>query len=100
MLATSVVSVSFAPAALAVCLNKSASSYMPLLSRGAFSLAIFPQSAKSIAEHIAAADSSHRFDKGSWTRLEAQGSAMHGLPLLKEAGGTLLCRVDSRMDYG
>jgi flavin reductase (DIM6/NTAB) family NADH-FMN oxidoreductase RutF len=100
MLATAVTSVALDPPSLIVCINKSASAHADLLRRGSFSLALFSAEQYSLAQHIATAESSARFDRGTWREIASDDERINDLPYLEEAQATVFCHIDKEVTFG
>lgn len=95
MTATAVTSVSLAPPALLVCINRAASLH-PVVSReGRFRVTYLRQDQQDIATAFGGGSAGlEKFNHGSW-RLSAPGG-----PRLAGALAHVICDLDARVDYG
>lgn len=93
--ATAVVSLSFDPPSLLVCVNRSASVHRPIVQSGYFCVNPLREVHAPIARAFAGTlNVRTRFSAGDW----AEGCC--GLPYLKDAQANVFCRLDACTAYG
>ncbi|WP_286902992.1 flavin reductase family protein [Vreelandella sedimenti] len=94
MVATAVISVSTAPPALLICVNRSASLHAPLLQQRRFSVNLLSATQADLIPIFAGqVKGSARFEYGQWKDVD-------GLPLLQRAQSNLICILEKIMSYG
>ncbi|GFZ60512.1 Flavin reductase domain-containing protein [Pseudomonas amygdali pv. photiniae] len=94
MAATAVSSVCSDPPSILVCINHSASVYLPLLERGKFSVNLLQTGqAELVSVFGGAVNGPARFESGDWQQDQ-------GVPYLRTAQATLFCSVAQRMTCG
>jgi flavin reductase (DIM6/NTAB) family NADH-FMN oxidoreductase RutF len=94
MAATAVSEVSLDPPSMLVCVNKSASLF-PVLSEGAdFCINILSATQADVANQCASKKGEERFAVGEWSESSL------GVPILKGAQASFVCRHVSKMEYG
>ncbi|MCE0463330.1 flavin reductase family protein [Pseudomonas uvaldensis] len=94
MVATAVISVSTAPPALLICINRSASLHSPLMLSGRFSVNLLSAAHSALVPVFAGqVKGPERFAHGQWEDIQ-------GLPCLADAQSSLICTLDKRLGYG
>ncbi len=94
MTATSVCSLSFDPASVLICVNRSNAFMNALEASGRFALNILSRDDETVAKAFgSSAGREHRFVLGDWYELD-------GMPALKSSLSTIVCDVASQMDFG
>ncbi len=94
MIATAVISVSAAPPAILVCINHTASLYLPCITSGRFTVNLLTdRHADLVGAFSGDVKGSARFQRGRWL-------FDRGLPYLEDAQATLFCTVENRTPYG
>lgn len=94
MTATSVTSVSDAPASLLVCVNSSASIQQAINARGRFCINLLHRGQEEISNVCSRdAEGASRLRVGNW---DTSGE----LPFLRDCLAAFFCRTDHSMDYG
>lgn len=94
MTATSVTSVSDAPASLLVCVNRSARAHDAITASGHFAVNVLSRDQDGISNLCAGGEEGKkRFELGHWQGFEQ-------LPFLSDCLAVFKCQVDHSMDYG
>jgi len=95
MAATAVNEVSMDPPSLLVCVNRSASLYLPLAGKAGFAINVLGHAHEEICGLCAGkAKGEDRFKVGRWARFD------NGVPYLEDAQASFLCRYETALDYG
>ena len=95
MTATAVSELSFDPPSLLICVNQSASLYVPLSQGADFSVNILHSSHEFVAALCTGATKGEaRFAQGRWSHSDA------AIPSLEDAQAAFLCKNDARLQYG
>lgn len=95
MSATAVSELSMDPPSLLICVNRSARLYGPLAAGAGFCVNILHSSQAAIAAACSGLiKGEQRFEHGAWAE------SRDGLPYLKNAQASFLCRNDRSVDYG
>ena len=92
ILATAVSSLSFEPPSLLVCINRTASLHDPLERAERFCVNVLGLGNRDVAEHFMRPDAD-RFGVGDWLETE-------GVPVLRTAQSSLVCRTVHRHEFG
>lgn len=94
MTATAVASVSVAPPAILVCINRDASIHGPIREKGLFCINVLHEGhEKFCAAFGGGRDGEERFQVGEWENGES------GTPMLADAQANLLCRVEKECEF-
>ncbi|KPC33689.1 Flavin reductase domain-containing protein [Pseudomonas syringae pv. cilantro] len=94
MAATAVSSVCTSPPSILVCINHSASVYLPLVEQGKFSVSLLQAGQEELVSVFGGAvNGPARFASGDWQHDQ-------GVPYLRTAQATLFCSVAQRITYG
>jgi flavin reductase (DIM6/NTAB) family NADH-FMN oxidoreductase RutF len=92
---TAVTSVCAEPAAVLVCVNKSASIHDPLVAKGHFYLNLLCSNQVALSEAFSGKmKGAERFSIGIWK------TGRNGQPFLEDAQANLFCLIDSVVHYG
>ncbi|MCW2365372.1 flavin reductase (DIM6/NTAB) family NADH-FMN oxidoreductase RutF [Sphingobium sp. B7D2B] len=95
MAATAVSELSMDPPSLLICVNRSASLYLPLSEGADFCVNILHSDHADISAACAGkARGEERFATGKW------GTAADGCPRLEDAQASFFCRYEQALDYG
>ena len=95
MTATAVSELSMDPPSLLVCVNKSASLYLPLTASANFCINILQADQEAIANNcFGATKGEERFREGCWE------AAACGTPYLRDAQASFICGYETHVEYG
>jgi len=95
MAATAVSELSLDPPSLLICVNRTASLFTPLAEGAHFCVNILRSDQHEISAACSGkAKGEARFGVGDWAE------ARHGLPVLRDAQASFLCRNEQAFDYG
>lgn len=95
MAATSVSSLSFQPASLLVCINRSVSVHPAVQSAGRFCVTLLGERHADVCDAFGGGmQGEERFTIGDWREDES------GLNFLSDAPASMFCRLDTSFDYG